>query len=114
MYAATRNTTSSNAIHASPNDNWRRLEYSAGAIMPNYLITAPDGKKFQVTAPEGATQQQVLSYAQAHWGSLGGATSTTPKPSAPNPINPSDAAIGAGVVSGLGSAALGTAQLAGK
>lgn len=32
--------------------------------MPDYEITSPDGKKFVVTAPDGATQEQVLSYAQ--------------------------------------------------
>jgi rubrerythrin len=78
--------------------------------MPNYLITSPDGRKFRVTAPAGASQAQVLSYAQAHWGSLSGAPA---KPQPPSPINQEDAAMGAGVVSGLGSAALGTAQLAG-
>lgn len=33
--------------------------------MPKYNVTAPDGRKFVVTAPEGATQQQVIQYAQA-------------------------------------------------
>jgi hypothetical protein len=32
--------------------------------MPDYEITSPDGKKFVVTAPDGATQEQVLAYAQ--------------------------------------------------
>lgn len=32
--------------------------------MPDYEITSPDGKTFIVTAPEGATQEQVLSYAK--------------------------------------------------
>lgn len=34
--------------------------------MPDFNITTPDGKKYKVTAPEGATQDQVLSYAQKH------------------------------------------------
>ena len=29
-----------------------------------YEVTSPDGKKFEITAPEGATQDQVLQYAQ--------------------------------------------------
>lgn len=29
--------------------------------MPQYLITSPEGKKYKVTAPEGATQEEVLS-----------------------------------------------------
>ncbi|RVT90714.1 hypothetical protein EOD42_23215 [Rhodovarius crocodyli] len=32
--------------------------------MPDYEITSPDGRRFVVTAPEGATQDQVLAYAQ--------------------------------------------------
>lgn len=35
--------------------------------MPSYEITSPDGKKWVVDAPEGATQEQVLSYAQSQW-----------------------------------------------
>ena len=35
--------------------------------MPNYKITAPDGNSYTVTAPEGATQDQVLAYAQANY-----------------------------------------------
>lgn len=34
--------------------------------MPDYDITSPDGKKYVVTAPQGATQEQILSYAQQH------------------------------------------------
>jgi len=37
--------------------------------MPDYEITSPDGKKFVVTAPEGATQEQVLTYAQEQFSS---------------------------------------------
>lgn len=35
--------------------------------MPDYKITAPDGHSYNVTAPEGATQEQVLAYAQANY-----------------------------------------------
>lgn len=34
--------------------------------MPDYNITTPDGQKYKVTAPNGATQEQVLSYAKEH------------------------------------------------
>lgn len=34
--------------------------------MPTFEITSPDGKRFQVTAPDGATQEEVLKYAQAN------------------------------------------------
>jgi hypothetical protein len=33
-------------------------------MMPTYRITAPDGKSYDVTAPEGASEQDVLAYAQ--------------------------------------------------
>ena len=32
--------------------------------MPKYRITSPDGKTFEITAPEGATQEQVIGYAR--------------------------------------------------
>lgn len=35
--------------------------------MANFEITSPDGKKYRVTAPDGATQEQVLSYAQSQF-----------------------------------------------
>lgn len=35
--------------------------------MPKYRITAPDGQAFEVSAPEGATQDQVLEYAKSQW-----------------------------------------------
>lgn len=36
--------------------------------MMRYEITAPDGRRFVITAPEGATQEQILSYAQRQVG----------------------------------------------
>lgn len=32
--------------------------------MPSFVVTSPDGKEYQIDAPEGATQDQVMSYAQ--------------------------------------------------
>jgi len=34
--------------------------------MPKFRITSPDGQSYEITAPEGATQEQVLAYAQQH------------------------------------------------
>lgn len=34
--------------------------------MPKYRITSPDGRAFDITAPDGASQADVLAYAQAH------------------------------------------------
>jgi len=36
--------------------------------LPKYRITSPDGRTFEVTAPEGATQDEVLAYAQQNYG----------------------------------------------
>lgn len=35
--------------------------------MPTYRITSPDGQAFEVTAPDGASQDQVLEYAKSQW-----------------------------------------------
>jgi soluble cytochrome b562 len=32
--------------------------------MATFIVTSPDGKEYEITAPEGATQEQVLAYAQ--------------------------------------------------
>lgn len=38
--------------------------------MARYEITAPDGRKFEISAPEGATQEQVLAYAQSSFAQM--------------------------------------------
>lgn len=35
--------------------------------MPSFEITAPDGKKYAIQAPEGATAEQALEYFKANW-----------------------------------------------
>ncbi|MEB3202968.1 MAG: hypothetical protein VKK05_09185, partial [Synechococcus sp.] len=40
--------------------------------------TAPDGKEYEITAPEGATEQQVLEYAKANYQSAPDAAPTDP------------------------------------
>lgn len=35
--------------------------------MATYTITAPDGKEYDIDAPEGATQEQALAYFQSNW-----------------------------------------------
>lgn len=39
--------------------------------MPTYVVTGPDGKKYKVTAPEGATDEEVKAKVQAEVGSQG-------------------------------------------
>lgn len=38
--------------------------------MPTYEVTSPDGRTFEVTAPEGASQKDVLAYAQSNFEKL--------------------------------------------
>lgn len=45
--------------------------------MPTYMVTSPEGQKFRITAPEGATQEEVLSYAKDQF------TAKQPAPSQP-------------------------------
>jgi hypothetical protein len=42
-------------------------KYYKTPTKPTYKVTAPDRSIYTVTAPEGATQEQVLAYAQAHY-----------------------------------------------
>lgn len=44
--------------------------------MGTYVVTAPDGKEYEITAPEGATQAEILAYAKQNY------TSATATPSA--------------------------------
>lgn len=42
--------------------------------MPKFEITSPDGRLFEVTAPAGASQDEVLAYAQQNFGQPKGST----------------------------------------
>ncbi len=57
--------------------------------MPRFDITSPDGRTIEVTAPEGATEEQAIQYAQANWASL--------LASQPQPKSGTGAAFRAGV-----------------
>lgn len=55
--------------------------------MPRFEITSPDGQKFEINAPEGATEQHALAYAQSQFSRRPAAA---PKPLTndnPNPID---------------------------
>jgi len=39
--------------------------------MPVFNVRSPDGQLFRVTAPEGATQEEIIEYAQSQMGRLG-------------------------------------------
>jgi len=54
--------------------------------MQKFRITAPNGQAFEITAPDGATQDQVLAYAQNQFKSLGDASQNTKvRPVLPEP-----------------------------
>ena len=57
--------------------------------MAEYKVTAPDGRKFFVTAPEGATEEQVMAYAKDN-------LPPPPEPGAPGMVQ-SVAEVGAGL-----------------
>jgi hypothetical protein len=46
--------------------------------MPQFVVTDPTGRKFQITAPDGATPEQVLAYAQQQQGQRGGSNAPPP------------------------------------
>ncbi|RAI55918.1 hypothetical protein [Roseicella frigidaeris] len=60
--------------------------------MPDFEITAPDGSRFVVTAPEGASEADILSFAQQNMGS---------KPAAPPASQPAPS-LGEQAMRGLG------------
>ena len=53
--------------------------------MATYNITAPDGSKFKITAPDTATEQEVMAYAQKSMGQ------SKPSPESQTPISPEPA-----------------------
>ena len=75
--------------------------------MPQYEITAPDGRKFRVTAPDGATQEQVLEYAKQNFPKAEPAQEA-PKPQR-NALLDSAMKIGRGFIQAgpIGAAAMG-------
>ena len=46
--------------------------------MPVSIVTAPDGKQYEVTHPEGASQDEVISFAQQQAGQQGGLQGNPP------------------------------------
>lgn len=55
-------------------------------MMPKYRITSPSGEVFEVTAPEGSTQEQVLAYVQQQKGQQQAPAAPPPAP----PVDPSE------------------------
>lgn len=75
--------------------------------MPEQIVTAPDGKEYVVTAPEGATREEIIAYAKANIGNL----SATKSDSVEHRKAVTRAQI-SGVGHGVLRSALGVGQLA--
>jgi hypothetical protein len=55
------------------------MGYQGEKVMPTYEVTSPDGRTFEVTAPEGASQADVLAYAQQNFKPAEPSAPTKPK-----------------------------------
>jgi len=77
--------------------------------MPKYRITSPEGKSFEITAPDGATQDEVLAYAQSQF------VKQTPTPEQ-RPVEDKSmlAALGGALGQGVGNVALGAQNMIGS
>lgn len=75
--------------------------------MAEFDVTSPDGKKFRITAPDDATQEQVLAYAQEQFKSP--PQEEPQKPAEQSPLLSTAAKLGRGFLQGgpLGMAAAG-------
>lgn len=70
--------------------------------MPKFVVTAPDGKEYEVDAPEGATEQQVLEYVQSNYRSANTpAAETAPARGVGEQLARQAGLAARGVVSGL-------------
>lgn len=74
--------------------------------MPTYVITAPNGKEYEIDAPQGASQEQALSYFQQNWEKQQG--------KANQPETNALSAFGAGLGKGVGGVALTAQDLLGR
>lgn len=81
--------------------------------MATFEVTDPSGKKFQINAPEGATQEQALAYAKTQFEKQ--APANVPPVSAAPKVsdNPAIAALG-GLGAGTGQVILGGQKYLGK
>ena len=82
--------------------------------MPVFNVRSPDGQLFRVTAPEGATQDEIIQYAQSQMGQAAPSSSNLSQmstaqleaaPSAPTSISDLARSFGIGVVGGVKSLA---------
>lgn len=56
--------------------------------MAKYVVTSPDGRKFQITAPDGASQSDVMAYAQKQFAAAQAPAQDTQAPQATTRAQP--------------------------
>ncbi len=66
--------------------------------MPQFEITAPDGKVYDVTGPEGSTKEQALERVKAQHGAS--AAPAAAEPAAPDTMSDAASSLGRGLVKG--------------
>jgi hypothetical protein len=69
--------------------------------MPKYHVTDPQGQTFEITAPEGASEDQVLAYAKQQFAPRSAAMRDATKRAAS--VSGPEMALGTGITAGLGS-----------
>lgn len=76
--------------------------------MPKFVVTAPDGKEYEIEAPDGATEQQVLDYVKANYAGAAApapAAAPTPAPSVGEQLKRQAGLATRGVITGLSAPA---------
>lgn len=82
--------------------------------MPKYKISGPDGQSYEINAPDGATEEDVLAYAQRSF-KMAKAPAPAPAPEAHgNSLVDGVAGLAAGLGKGFGNTVLGAQRLVGK
>lgn len=70
--------------------------------MPSYIVTSPEGKRYKINAPEGATKEQALQYAKTKF-----APQPEPAPIKPTPLKEEPSIGRTALEQGLQGATLG-------
>lgn len=78
--------------------------------MPKFRITGPDGQTYDINAPEGASEQDVLAYAQRNYKMAAAPAKPQAAPETPGMLE----SLGMGAGKGFGSSVLTLQQYLGK
>jgi hypothetical protein len=78
--------------------------------MPKFRITGPDGQSYEISAPDGASEQDVLAYAQRNYKMAAAPAKPQAVPETPGMLE----SLGMGAGKGFGSSMLTLQKYAGK